>query len=142
MPVGGRIRAALSRQARAMTKPLKAPRFLFERRPDVEADHDWLLAGILTIDAPQKPLPPAKRHQRLVNTILKELIDAAQMGDLPADALMIGWRDQRQVFDGAIAEWRGRSLTFLVRITVGEDGHIRGEVRIPLEAEDERPTLH
>jgi hypothetical protein len=135
-----------------MTQPRRreTPEFLFERRPDVEANHDWLLAGILTIDAPRKPLPPAKRHQRQVNAILKELIDAAQDDSLPAGGLIIGWQSERAAIecdaaefdDGATAEWRERSLTFLVRVTVGEDGHVRGEVRIPLEAEDKRPTLH
>lgn len=78
-----------------MTKPAETPEFLFERRPDVEADHDWLLAGILTIDAPRKPVPPARRYQRLVNTILKELVDAVQDDSLPAKGLIIGWHSER-----------------------------------------------
>ncbi len=86
-----------------MTQPRRreTPEFLFERRPDVEANHDWLLAGILTIDAPRKPLPPAKRHQRQVNAILKELIDAAQDDSLPAGGL-----DNRLAC--ARARWRSK----------------------------------
>jgi hypothetical protein len=123
-----------------MTNQLETPRFLFERRPDVETAHDWLLAGILTIDVPREPMPLAKRYRHAVNDIIEALIVAAQTDAMPADGLTIGWQgDERDIEDDALEEWRKRSLTFMVRAYMRDGDQVRVEVRV---AEDERPTLH
>jgi hypothetical protein len=58
---------------------------------------------------------------------------------LPASGLTIAWPDADQVEDAELMTWRERSLTFLVRVIVGEDNHVRADIRI---AEDDRPTVH
>jgi len=130
----------------AKAAPTETPKFMFERRSDVEAAHDWLLAGILTIDAPKAPMPRAKRYQRTVNDIVAALIAAAETDTMPTDGLTIGWQgDEPDIEDDALAAWRERSLTFMLRAYVREDGHMLAEVRLA-EAENEpgpkRPTLH
>jgi hypothetical protein len=96
----------------AKAAPTETPKFMFERRSNVEAAHDWLLAGILTIDAPKAPMPRAKRYQRTVNDIVAALIAAAETDTMPTDGLTIGWQgDEPDIEDDALAAWRERSPT-------------------------------
>jgi hypothetical protein len=121
---------------------------MFERRPDIESARDWLLAGYLTVDVPKEPVPPAKRHRPVIDTIVAELMGAAQMEDLPNDGVMLGgtWPWDADVGEGVLKAWIARSLTVMLRVTVGDDGNTRAEIWVPYETEDEpgpkRPTLH
>jgi hypothetical protein len=135
-----------------MIKPAETLRFLFERRPDIEASHNWLLAGRLTLNVPKAPVtsdkPPAEQHQDTINVIVAELAAWAIKGELPPDGLILDWRDgappEGFVPDGETIEaWRARSFTVRVRARLSADRHILAEIRVLDEDDDEeRPTVH
>lgn len=119
-------------------KPVEAPRFLFERRPDVEAAHGWLLAGWLTVDVPAAPLPPAERHQDMINDIVAALIAAAKADAMPADGLTLSWPGD----EDELAAWRERSLTLRLCASQDGGGHVSVKIKTTAEDEDKPVTLH
>jgi hypothetical protein len=66
-----------------MAKPNQpeTPKFLFERKAELEAAHHWALAGVLTVDI--RKTPNVKRHQQAIDAIVAKLLIAATTGTLP-----------------------------------------------------------
>ena len=124
----------------------EAPRFLFTRRADVERSHNYLLAGILTLDIPRSFIPPARRCQQAINEIVCFLVAAAQTGALPADGATLGgtWPAGADDDTVAMGAWVERSLTVQLYAELDERGHVCGHVRVldDDDDEDDEPTLH
>jgi hypothetical protein len=67
------------------------PAFVFERRRDIELECGLLLAGMLTVDIP-KNTKPKRRHRRMINDILAELLAIMRSRQMPdATDLIVGW---------------------------------------------------
>ena|ERR1700722_3432689 len=88
-------------------------KYLFERHPEVEVSHNWLLAGVLTIDIPKAALPLTKHRRQGIDAIVAQLIVESQMGDWGTDTAALGgpWPDDARYSDDALRAWAARSTT-------------------------------
>jgi len=103
------------------------PLFVFGRRCDIELETGLILAGMLVVDIP-KGTKLKRRHQRLVARIIQELLQHAQSGQMPHDALIHGWQDARPsnaADDSQIDSWAETRLHIAVRIDPRHDGLMR-----------------
>ena len=120
-------------------------KYLFERHPEVEVSHNWLLAGVLTIDIPKAALPLTKHRRQGIDAIVAQLIVESQMGDWGTDTAALGgpWPDDARYSDDALRAWAARSTTAMVRVRV-QDEHVCAEIRMLDEANEGEPgpTLH
>src|SRR5271169_4802999 len=98
------------------------PMFVFDRRSHVEREVGYILAGQLIVDIPDaKTLK--RRHQRLVEEIIDQLIADAQSGRMAEDALVFGWHGGARppnavdvTNDTIITAWVKRSMVIDVRV--------------------------
>jgi hypothetical protein len=120
-------------------------KYLFERHCAAEVSHNWLLAGVLTIDIPKAALPLTKHRRQGIDAIVAQLIVESQMGDWGTDTVALGgpWPDDARYSDDALRAWAARSTTAMVRVRV-QDEHVRAEIRMLDEANEGEPgpTLH
>jgi hypothetical protein len=108
------------------------PMFVFERRSHVEREVGYILAGQLIVDIPNaKTLK--RRHQRLVEEIIDQLIAEAQSGRMAEDAMVFGWHGRAHpsnevdvTNDTIMSAWAKRSLVIAVRVGPRpSDGYLR-----------------
>jgi hypothetical protein len=109
-----------------MTKPVM-PAFVFARRPDIEHQDGFFLAGILVVDLP-KTAEENKRNTRLVEKIVQELADRARSGVL-GNELTVGWDGRHkpqnavnQYDDPVLEAWARSCLKMTVCIGPRADG--------------------
>jgi hypothetical protein len=107
------------------------PAFVFIRRRDVEREGGFILAGQLIVDIP-KGTNPKRRHQRMIDEILRQLTANAQSGQMPDDAIVYGWRggcrpdDAVDVHNNALMKnWVSGRLVCAVRVDPRNDGYMR-----------------
>jgi hypothetical protein len=108
------------------------PFFVFWRRPDIEREADFILAGQLIVDIP-KTKKPKRRQQRMIAEIVQRLTASAQSGQMPVDAVVYGWsggsRPANAVDvndDALMAAWAKDRIAIAVRVDPSpRDGHLR-----------------
>ena len=112
------------------TKPV----FVFQRRPHIEREGGFTLAGQLVVDVP-KEHADKKRSRKLIMSIVFELEQARVAGRLSGD-MTIGWRNGRKpddavdVHDDAVmAPWAARSTVIALRL-----GGVAGD-KIPIDSD-------
>jgi hypothetical protein len=66
------------------------PAFIFCRRRDIEIEAGFTLAGMLIVDIP-KGKKMNKRRSRMVQGYVQALIENAQSGQMPDNAIIYGW---------------------------------------------------
>jgi hypothetical protein len=116
-------------QSLAMMTKAVMPTFVFARRPDIEHEGGFLLAGILVVEAD-------KRNMRLVEDIVEDIVqqlsERARSGVL-GDELTVGWvgghkpkKNAVDQYDGAaLAAWARGCLKITVRVVPLADGQPR-----------------
>jgi len=111
-----------------LAKPMDQtkPTFVFERRHHVELETGQLLAGQLFVNIP-KETKLKRRHIRLINEIIQRLLEAAQSGQMPHDAFILGWQGggrppNANTDDDSMAAWAEKCLIAAVRIDPRNDG--------------------
>ena len=102
------------------------PLFLFHRQRDIEQEANFLLAGTLVVDIPQKKAKKP-RNQQKVRAILRILMDMARAGTLP-NGMFAGWQGKKPANSKAIIEddalleaWSKDRLLQVVRIEHGDE---------------------
>jgi hypothetical protein len=99
------------------------PAFVFERRRRIELEAGFILAGQLIVDIRKgKKLKPS--HERRVQAIVASLLDFVQSGEMPEDALIYGWPDDKRPpdadetvdNDALMAAWAKDRMAIVVRI--------------------------
>jgi hypothetical protein len=104
------------------------PSFVFGRRRDIEIEAGFTLAGDLIIDVP-KQTKIKKRHKRMFESIVKDLIKMAVAGQMPDDAMVYGWPDGERPAnadaitdnDEIMAEWARTRHHVVVRVDPRKD---------------------
>jgi hypothetical protein len=118
-----------------MTKPSEKqmPAFVFNRRRHVELETGRTLAGQLIVDIPRNTRRPTRRQQRLISDIVQQLVEAAQSGRMPDDALVWGWHggvrpanaDEIQRDHALMDAWVKTRLIIGLRVDPRSDGAIQ-----------------
>jgi hypothetical protein len=110
------------------------PVFVFGRRPDIEREAGFDLAGQLVVDIP-KGRAHKKRNQKLIQEIcwgLQQMAAAGRISERPGD-LVIAWPNGRKPDDAAdvaddevMAAWAERSTVIGLRVgdPVGDGKHL------------------
>jgi hypothetical protein len=119
-------------QHQSQMKTTEMPLFIFERRHDIELEAGFILAGRLIIDLP-KQLKLKRRQQRMLTDIIQQLTHRAQSGQMPDDAIVLGWRDGYRPpnaddnisNDELMASWAKDRLTIAVRVDPRKAGLLR-----------------
>jgi hypothetical protein len=104
------------------------PAFIFTRRHDIEVEAGFILAGTLIVDLP--PREPTEDESQMVAAIVQQLLDAAQSGQLPDDAMIYGWHggtrppnhDAIVDDDKLMAAWAKDRCRITVRVAPRSDG--------------------
>ena len=111
------------------TMTVVMPLFVFARRRDVELEAGFILAGQLVVDIP-RTTKPKRRDQRMVYAIVQKLTAAASAGEMPADAIVYGWRDGRRPDnadatlsnDALMQRWADSRIVIALRVEQRNDG--------------------
>jgi hypothetical protein len=97
------------------------PHFFFDRRPDIEAEAGYALAGTLYIDFPKSKLKagrdkPPKELQEI-------MIELAKRAKETANCIVIGWNGPKPPYgdeitddDKLMAEWAKDKLAIVLRV--------------------------
>jgi hypothetical protein len=117
------------------------PIFVFARRRDIEHETGLILAGQLVVDIP-KSKKPKRREQQMVAEIIQRLTADARSGQMPDDAFVCGWHGGRRPEDAVdvhddvvMASWARDRLVIAVRIDPRNDGQVRIDSDILLQAD-------
>jgi hypothetical protein len=101
------------------------PFFVFQRRPDVEREAGFSLAGTLVIDIPPRKI---RKQQPMLNEVAENLVDMSKDGRMGDNELTIGWPHPTPAYDDEIMAdhelmnaWAKDKPVIFVR--VGEDPH-------------------
>src|SRR5262245_6416274 len=72
-----------------------SPAFMFGRRRGMEIETALVLGGMLGVHL-RKGAKVKRRHQRMINEIVRQLIADARSGQMPTDAVIFGWHNNRR----------------------------------------------
>jgi hypothetical protein len=86
------------------------PIFVFERHRDIEREAGLILAGNLIVDIPARRETPTRDEQQMVAKIMVRLIANVRSGQMPDNALIVGWPGEHRPED-AVDIWDDAVMT-------------------------------